>query len=265
MSLVAKAKCDQSYNSVTSVLDALAVAAKLPQKGLIIIKPNLTNASPPPVTTNVGLVAAIYRYCRGKTECEIAIGEGCGFGETRDVYQANGYDRLAKKYGIRLIDFNLEPSEIFSNEKAFHWKKMHLPSIVHGAYIISVPILKDHSFTRTTIAMKNMFGLAPAPFYKGNWNKSALHQPSSHISVVDICLHKKPDLCVVDAVAALTGMHLFGVVKKFGLILASFDPVAVDAVGSALLGHDPRQIDYLRRADGLLGDMQDIELITAVP
>jgi uncharacterized protein (DUF362 family) len=126
---------------------------------------------------------------------------------------------------------------------------------VIDAYVISVPVLKDHSFTVTTIAMKNMFGIAPAPYYSGSWNKSKLHRPSTHKSVFDICLYKKPDLCVVDASVALAGMHLSGTEKKLGLVLAGFDPVAVDAEGSRLMGHNPNRIEYLKLANGVFGFM----------
>lgn len=142
-------------------------------------------------------------------------------------------------------------------------KEFHLPKILRGAFLISVPILKDHSFTKTTIAMKNMFGIAPASYYCGSWNKSKLHSPSTHKSVVDLCLYKKPDLCVVDAVVALKGMHLAGTPIDVGLILAGFDPVAVDAVGSQLLGHDPERIEYLQLANGVIGDLDNIEILTA--
>jgi uncharacterized protein (DUF362 family) len=109
--------------------------------------------------------------------------------------------------------------------------------------------------------MKNMFGLAPKPYYKGSWNKSKLHSPSTHKSTVDVCLYKKPDLSVVDASVALTGMHLAGTEKNIGLILAGFDPVAVDAVGTELLGHNPEKIEYLTLADGLLGSLNNIEIV----
>jgi uncharacterized protein (DUF362 family) len=105
-----------------------------------------------------------------------------------------------------------------------------------------------------------MFGIAPEPFYCGSWNKSKLHSPSTHKSVVDICLYKKPGLCVVDAAVALTGTHLSGRRKNIGLILAGFDPVAVDALGSELLGHNPRKIEYLCLSNGMLGSMDDIEI-----
>lgn len=76
-----------------------------------------------------------------------------------------------------------------------------------------------------------------------------------------MCLYKRPGLCVVDASVALTGMHLSGTPKKLGLILASFDPVAVDAVGSRLLGHDPGRIEYLKFTQGVLGDMTSTRIV----
>ena len=110
--------------------------------------------------------------------------------------------------------------------------------------------------------MKNMFGIAPEPYYSGSWNKSKLHSPSTDKSVVDVCRYKKPDLCVVDAVVALQGMHLSGTAKKLNTILASFDPVAVDAVGSEMLGHEAESLEYLRLSNGLHGSMDDIEILT---
>jgi len=261
MSQVARVNFIRYDASVSKALDLIGARERLPQKGLIIIKPNLTNASPPPVTTNVLAAEAVLDYCRRYSKAEIAIGEGCGEGITQDTFEANGYAKLGRTHGIRLIDFNREKSVTVKLERAFQVKEFHLPEVARDAFIVSLPILKDHSFTKTTIAMKNMFGLAPAPFYRGSWNKSKLHHPSTHLSVVDVCLYRKPDLCVVDAVVALAGMHMAGTHRNLGLILAGFDPVAVDAVGSRLMNHNPAGIEYLARAQGLLGDMENIEVV----
>jgi uncharacterized protein (DUF362 family) len=261
MATVAKINFVDYQKSVEKALDTISVPEQLPQKGLIIIKPNLTNADGPPVTTNVAAAEAVYEYCKKHSKAEIAIGEGCGSGTTDATFKANGFAKLAKKYGIRLIDFNAEPAVLIKNKNALQLKEFYVPKIALDAFIISLPILKDHSFTVTTIAMKNMFGLAPAPYYRGGWNKSKLHSPSTHKSVVDVCLYKRPDLSVVDAAVALTGMHLSGTPKKTNCILAGFDPVAVDAVGSEILGHNPERIEYLRLANGLLGTMGNIEII----
>jgi uncharacterized protein (DUF362 family) len=173
------------------------------------------------------------------------------------------YEDLARRYNIDLIDFNECETTKLKDPSCHVLKEFHIPKITLEAFIISIPVLKDHSFTVTTIAMKNMFGIAPASHYKESWNKSKLHSPSTHRSVVDICCYKKPDLCVVDAVTALHGMHLSGTPLHLNTILASFDPVAVDAVGSEMLGHDPREIEYLQLANGQVGSMDDIDIVNS--
>ena len=261
MSKVAKISFVDYDSSISKALDVISADQKLPGTGLIIIKPNLTNADKPPVTTDVRAVEAVYRYCRNHSPAETVIGEGCGSGTTADTYRKNGYVALAKQYGIRLIDFNKEDAVLLKNCDALVLKEFYMPTIVQNSFIVSVPVLKDHSFTKTTISMKNMFGIAPEPYYCGSWNKSKLHTPSTHKSVVDICCYKKPDLCVVDAVVVLTGMHLSGTHKRLNTILAGFDPVAIDAVGSELLGHKPEDIEYLKLSNGLLGSMDDIDIV----
>ena len=261
MSVVSKIAFTDYPTSIAAALDAVGAADRLPDDRLVIIKPNLINASGPPVTTPVGAAEAVYAYCKSHCRAEIAIGEGCGSGVTRDTFEANGYTDLARREGIRLIDFNQEPSIALHRDDTLQLREFHLPAVAADAFIISLPVLKDHSMTVTTVALKNMFGLAPAPHYQGGWNKSKLHSPSTHRSIVDVCLYRPPDLCLVDASVALTGMHLAGTPKHLGLILAGFDGVAVDAVASRLLGHDPAKIEYLKLANGLLGDMDDIEVV----
>ena len=261
MSDVSQVRFSNYASSIAKALKLIGAKDRLPQSGLIIIKPNLTNADGPPVTTSVAAAEAVYEYCRAHSGAEIAIGEGCGSGVTQTTFEANGYAASARKHGIRLIDFNQEPAITLKRPDVLQLKEFHLPRVAQDAFVISLPVLKDHSFTKTTIAMKNMFGLAPAPYYQGSWNKSKLHSPSTDKSVVDVCLYKRPGLCVVDASVALTGMHQSGTPKNLGLILASFDPVAIDAVGTRLLGHDPARIEYLKLAQGLLGDMTNTKVV----
>jgi len=262
MSKVAKVTFVDYKSTVFKALDLICAGDRLPDDRLIIIKPNVINSDGPPVTTNVKTVEAVYKYCKAHSSSEIVIGEGCGSGVTSYAYAKNGYDELAQKYGIKLIDFNNEKAVLVHNDDALALKQFYIPEIALEAFIISVPVLKDHSFTKTTIAMKNMFGIAPEPYYSGSWNKSKLHSPSTDKAVVDICLYKKPEISVVDAVLALQGMHLSGTPRQLNTILAGFDPVAVDAVGSKMLGHNPKDLKYLRLAHGIIGDMENIEIVT---
>jgi uncharacterized protein (DUF362 family) len=259
MSRVARVTFTSYHESIYQALDRIDAGDRLPHNGLIIIKPNLTNSSPPPITTSIEAAQAVYRYCSAHSNAEIMIGEGSGSGRTTDVFDRLGYTELARSNGIELIDFNSIKSVLIHRKDTLNLREFHLPEILKEAFVISVPVLKDHCFTITTIAMKNMFGIAPAPFYAGSWNKSKLHSPSTQRSVVDVCLYKKPSLSVIDASTALSGGHLWGTEKKIGFILASFDPVAADAAGSKLLGHDPNKIEYLKLSNGKLGSMESIE------
>lgn len=261
MAIVAQTQFTSYTESVRKALALIRAEDAIPQDGLIILKPNLTTRSRPPVTTDVRMVEAVYRYIREKTAADIAIGEGCGSGVTADIYTALGYAELAAKHGLELIDFNEEEAVEVTNSKARSLQTFYLPKVARHAFIISIPVLKDHSFTRTTISLKNMFGLAPAPYYRGGWNKSALHRPSTDVSVTDINLYKKPGISIVDASVALTGSHLGGTPKRFGVILASLDPVAVDSVGSRLLGHNPKKLEYLKLSHNTHGTITDIQVI----
>ena len=261
MSVVAKVRFTDYADSVAKAMDAIGAAELLPDDRLIIVKPNLTINRPPPVTTNVGAAEAVIDYVRSHCKATVAIGEGCGQGETADLFEDCGYRELAERKGIELIDFNTAEELRLTRDDALVLKEFFMPKVCADAFIISLPVLKDHSMTTTTIAMKNFFGLASAPHYRGAWNKSDLHSPSTHSSVVDICCYKRPDLCVVDAAVGLVGAHLHGDPKDFNTILAGTDPVAVDAVGSRMLGHKPEKIKYLKSADGVVGSMQDIEVV----
>jgi len=64
MSQVTKVKFVDYKSSIARALDLIGAGIQLPQQGLIIIKPNLTNSSPPPVTTSVAAAEAIYNYCK---------------------------------------------------------------------------------------------------------------------------------------------------------------------------------------------------------
>lgn len=83
MSVVAKVKFANYAAGVAAALHAIGAAGRLPGDGLVIIKPNLTTADPPPVTTPVAPAEAGYDYCKANCGAEIAIGESSGSGRLR--------------------------------------------------------------------------------------------------------------------------------------------------------------------------------------
>ena len=74
MSEVAQVRFVDYAGSIAKALDLIGAKDRLPQKGLIIIKPNLTNAAPPPVTTHVSAAEAVYWSVRMTSGISGAMG-----------------------------------------------------------------------------------------------------------------------------------------------------------------------------------------------
>ena len=237
--------------SVPEALDTINAGALLKECSKIMLKPNLINASPHPVTTNVRCCAVIVDYIRKYCQAEIVIAEGCGdvSMETMEVFQALGYDRLSEQKSIKLLDLNHAPLQHLHNPKCKVFPEIYLPRVVFTHFMISVPVLKAHSLADITGSLKNMMGLAPPAHYSGThgvWKKSVFHQ-QMHQSIIDLNTYRSPDLTLLDASVGLAEYHLGGPEchPPAGRILSGIDPRAVDRLAAGLLGLDWRMIGHL--------------------
>jgi len=247
--------------SVAEALDAIGAAEVLNLQSKIILKPNLINDSPPPITTSVECVEAVVDYCQKHSEAEIVVAEGCGELDTDKAFAKLGYDELAKRKRLRLIDLDRQDTIELRNPSFEYLSTFYMPWCLTEGFLISIPVLKAHSMAKVTLSLKNMVGIAPAKYYRASaYRKSALHGRNNrelHRYIVELNQYRKPDMAVLDATVGMAEAHLWG--KKceppVNKILASLDPVAIDAAGADLLGRDWRKIDHIRLADGLLGDV----------
>jgi len=247
--------------SVPKLLDAIGVRETIATLPRILIKPNLVNQSPPPITLPVAMAEVLIETLRSWTPAEIVIAEGTGEKhlETVDVFRTHGYDRLAERLGISLIDLNHAP--LVRLEKCdcevFPW--FMIPRIMLDSFVVSVAVLNAHTLAGVTLSMKNMIGCAPPSYYQqgGHWKKSAFHA-RMHRSIFDLNTYRKPDLAIVDASVGMAKSHLGGPTcdPPVGKLIAGFDPVAVDAAGARLLGLDWREVEHICLADGRLGSAE---------
>jgi len=245
--------------SARRALAAIDAAPVLARQTQILIKPNLVNASPPPVTLPVEMVRALVAAIREMApSARIVVAEGCGDPRlaTDEIFRRLGYDRLARELDVPLIDLNATPSARVDNAGGETFPCFLLPQIVLDSFVVSAAVLKAHSLAGVTLAMKNMIGCAPPSVYQqgGYWKKSAFHA-RMHAAIFELNRCRPPDLCLIDASVGLAEHHLGGPAcdPPVGRLVAGFDPVAVDAAGAALLGRDWRQVAHIRMADGVLG------------
>jgi uncharacterized protein (DUF362 family) len=256
---------------VRKMLNKAGLPRVLQDKPRILIKPNLVEAVPPPVTTPVSLVAALVDYLQAEVpEAEIIIGEGCGslcYG-TDHCFDVLGYTGLAAEKGVDLLDLNHAPLTSLRREECRRWPEMHLPTVLFDAFLISVPVLKAHTLAKVTLTMKNMMGAAPPSLYQqnGSWKKSAFHR-SIHAAVADLNRYRTPDFTLLDATVGLRRSHLGGPVcdPSPNLLVAGFDPVAVDAFGAGLLDRDWRSIEHIRMVHGELGQAEPLKIVHSIP
>ncbi len=231
-----------------------------PRQKKIVIKPNLIVNRPPPTTTPKETVGAIVRYYHPKYEQVIA--EGSGWCDTWGAFRDLSYLEIAEKFKLELVDLNEDKFEIRKNPDALTLLQFKFPLTLKNSYLISVAVLKEHSATMVTLSLKNMLG-ATLGEKIAVAKKRRFHRKLNE-SIVDINLYKKPDLSVIDGRKACLGGELGGTAEEYGLMIFSDDPVAADAVGAKILGHDPLAIKHLRLAQekGLgAADLRKIEVV----
>lgn len=241
------------------LLTASGLADHLPGPGgTILIKPNLVEALPPPITTPVGLVAALIAWLREHTAARIVIGEGSGAMEyeTGHAFTALGYTEMASRYGVELADLNTEELVCLHNANCRRWPEMYLPRIALDSFLISVPVLKAHSMAGVTLTLKNMMGLAPPAHYRSgrSWKKSAFHSRIQE-AIADLNRYRTPDFTLLDATVGMAEAHLWGPVcdPPVTTLAVAFDPVAIDAYGATLLNREWRKIGHIRALHDELG------------
>jgi uncharacterized protein (DUF362 family) len=254
-------------DGVRRLLDGVGLTEVVRHRRRILIKPNLVEAVPPPVTTPVALVGALVEYLQAELpEAELIIGEGCGSKcyETEHCFATLGYTELAGSRSIELVDLNHARLTTLRMEECRRWPEMHLPSLLFDAFLISVPVLKAHTLAEVSLGMTNMIGAAPPVWYQqgGHWKKSAFHR-SIQEAVADLNRYRSPDFTLLDATIGLSRSHLGGPMcdPPPNLLAAGFDPVAMDSFGSGLLGREWRDIGHISMVHGELGSAGPLKIV----
>jgi len=237
--------------SINNALDAIGAHTRLAEQSAVLIKPNITNSSPHPVTTSPECCKVIIDYIRRHSKAKIIIAEGCGDAkhETDDLFKILGYTNMAEELNVPLVDLNYGPVKKLVNPACPIFPKMYLPEIAFNHYIISVPVLKAHSLAGLTGSLKNMMGFAQPEHYSGHsgiWKKALFHEKMQE-SIIDLNRYLAPDLSIMDCSIGLAEFHLGGPqcnphVKK---IIAGYNPWQVDREAAKLLGLDWKKIKHI--------------------
>lgn len=214
----------------------------------VLLKPNVLSIRPPEdaVTTHPAVVSAMCELISEAGGIPI-IGDGSGIVKpgsttTSQAFKASGIENAASVCGAELINFETSGYVEVDVLNARQFSNLHIAKAAMDAdVIISLPKLKTHELTLYTGAVKNLFGTIPQK------NRKEAHfledRDRFGEAVVDIYSIIKPQLAVMDGVVGMEGNGPANGKPVFaGVIMASYDCVALDIVASEFIGIDPLKV-----------------------
>jgi len=242
VSKVAIVRGTDPHDMVIRALRMVDANEAVPTEKPVLIKPNYINASHPStgITTDSRVVEGIVAFLRQHDANEIIIGEGTGFGETFDAFKVAGVDLVAERWNLKMVDLNKDEFVEINPPNAVALKKVKVAKTALDSTIISVPKLKPHRMAGVTLSLKNMMG-AMTP-------KASMHSRLSQ-RIVDLASVIRPSVALIDGIIAGEGHEMSGQPVEMNLVIAGTDPVAVDAVGAAVMGIPPEKVKHLRLAE----------------
>lgn len=229
-------------------IEALGGMRAFVRKGAkVLVKPNIGwDVTPERAgNTNPRLVRRIIEHCLDAGAREVTV-----FDHTCDnwqrCYRNSGIEQAVKDAGGVIAPGNSESyyqEAALPRGRSLRTVKEHEVLLAADVFI-NVPVLKHHSSSRLTLAMKNMMGVV--------WDRGFWHANDLHRCIADYAAHRKPDLNVVDAYYALKrngprGVSTDDVVAMKSQILSA-DIVAADAAGAKLWGMAPEDVRHIALA-----------------
>ncbi|HJT32062.1 MAG TPA: DUF362 domain-containing protein [Pirellulales bacterium] len=232
----------------------------------VAVKPNDTWASKDDTTgvTQPDTLRAVLRHLQQFSPKELVVTGGAGAAETDEVFRVAGLMDVVHEAGATFFDHNRPPFIEVELEyapskdvKGPQKKVMVNPRVLEYETLVAVNQLKLHATATVTLALKNIAMSYPAADYYGHPRSKEKHEQSffddMHSFIAAMAGRFPIQLAVTVGHPAMIGTGpLMGHAVETGLVIASRDPVAADAVGARLLGFSPQAVRHLWEA-GRLG------------
>ena len=250
----------------------------------VFIKPNYNTGDPAPAATDPAVLEALVQEMQADGASQITVGDRSGMADTRSAMQQMQVFALAERYGFTPMVFDelgADDWQYFSAEGT-HWSRGFAIAkpVLEADAVINACCLKTHRFGgHFTLSLKNTIGMVARRVPgDGHDYMRELHR-SSHqrLMIAEVNRAYRPALNLIDGVDAFVGGGPEqGQRVRAGVMLASTDRIAIDAVGIAILrmlgttrevssGSIWSQAQIRRAADLGLGAVSagQIELVTA--
>jgi uncharacterized protein (DUF362 family) len=242
--------------TVRELLDGCRWQELVPEGASVVIKPNLCTERPEQIhtaNTSIGVLRAVCEVLRERTQ-RITIVESNGARYPAEAaFENNGVYRLARELGLQVL--NLSKDELVDMPdprlKGFGMSRTWLEADA----FITLPVMKTHATTVFTGALKNQWGCIP------RYDRILLHK-YLHELIVKVNQLRPVTLALMDGLVGMQGRGpINGYPIDLNVLLASRDPVALDATGMRLIGLDPLTCRHAVHAQEMgLGTVADTDI-----
>ncbi|HTL18978.1 MAG TPA: DUF362 domain-containing protein [Patescibacteria group bacterium] len=248
----------------------------------VVIKPNNVAIDNQLSASHGQNLEGILEFLKSIKKTNVIIAESAANGPTLDGFSNYGYDRLAAKYGARLVDLDQAGFEVVHcfDEKDFQPHPCRMSSILldPNRFIISAAKFKTHDRVVATLSLKNIVVGAPIKDAGFRWDSHSRagaknDKPITHGSgfrginynLYALAGRLHPHLSVIDGFEGMEGEGpVGGTPVQQNVCVVSPDWLAADRVSVELMGIDFSKVGYLNycgRAGLGESDLQRIEII----
>jgi len=254
------------YSAVETSIDLIGGLEAIVKPGSkVFVKIN--HLSPPSeaekgIVTHPAFVEAVLELLK-RAGAEIIAGDDID-SDAGDGFQISGIRQMCEKAGVRLINLR-ETGFVETSCEGHFLKKVYMSSTVLEAdVIINLPKLKTHSLTVFTGGVKNMFGIIPQGL-RTRFHAEYVANEDFGQMLTDVFSVAVPHLTIMDGIIAMEGEGpADGKLRRVGVVLASRDAVALDAVATRIIGGNPLDVYTTRYCDkrGLgVANLGNIEVV----
>ena len=250
-SIVSIVKGTDAQEMVEEALSLLGgVGSLIKPNSTVVVKPNAGHDYPPEtsVDTSPAMVTAAIKVLRKARPKQIILAEASAIGcDTLKCLEVSGIRKAAEEAGVdKIIDIKRETDliRIPIRDARSDITKVAFPRfLLEAEHIVNLPIFKSHASMVFTCALKNMKGTVQDKVHY------QMHQTDLAQAMMDVWSVMKADLTIADVIrpAAGFGPHSTTPVD-FGCVVASRDPVAVDATICRMVGLDISKVSYFEPA-----------------
>jgi uncharacterized protein (DUF362 family) len=235
--------------SIVEALNLLPMDKIIKERDRVVITPNWVKANPPQTATVVGpeTLRQLIRYIKNRKVKEIIVAVGSGGDDTKNVFRAIGYDKVIQEEKVRFIDLNFGPYTDLELGHRIIYKTKINTLVEEMDVLISFTQLKHHEEATVSGAVKNMaLSWPPAEIHGFPKKQLGIHE-DLHGFITAMAKKIPIDLSIISADKTMigTGPSHGKAISTEGLVIASTDPIAADAIGARLLGFLPQAVQYL--------------------